>query len=65
MTPRKGSKYIFKPVFADRGYFADGAIVTVVGCPGMPKAKVPRMFRYVTNGANTVMVLSASLTPLK
>jgi hypothetical protein len=63
-TPRLGCKYVFSPVLMDRGLFAEGAIVTVVPCPGMASAKVPSKFRYVTHNGTTNMVLSASLVPV-
>jgi hypothetical protein len=63
-TPRVGCKYVFVPVLADRGYFAEGAVVTVVPCPGMARAKVPSPFRYARHDGITMMVSSASLVPL-
>lgn len=64
-TPRLGCKYVFEPVLMDRGLLPRGAVVTVVSCPGMPRAKMPAKFRFVEHNGTTRMVLSASLVPYR
>lgn len=64
-APRKGCKYVWEPVHADYGIFLRGAVVTVVGCPGMPRAKVPPMFRFVEHDGEVRLVMSASLKPYR
>jgi len=62
-TPRVGCKYVFVAVPFDRGIFPEGAVGTVVPCPGMAHAKVPAPYRYFSHNGHVEMVCSASLVP--
>jgi hypothetical protein len=64
---RKGMMFRFNPVLGDHKLreYRD-FIVRVIGCPGMSRARVPKMWRYVETLSGRVlgMVYANALEPL-